>query len=78
MELIKQSHGVDPQAQVALAQELRKNAGKYHSLLSWTTYPSGAQMKAVRGLIWQFFIGDNRRRAGASSGAQLAYKLEAF
>jgi hypothetical protein len=78
MALIKQSHGIDPQAQVALAQELRKNAAKYHPLLSWTTYPSGAQMKAVCGLIWQFFVPDNRRRAGASSGAQLAYKMEAF
>jgi hypothetical protein len=78
MELIRQSHGVDPRAQVALAQELRKNAAKYHPLLSWTTYPTGAQMKAVCSLIWQFFVPDNRRRAGASSGAQLAYKMEAF
>jgi superfamily II DNA/RNA helicase len=78
MELIRQSHGVDPRQQVALAQELRKNATKYHPLLSWTTNPTGAQMKAVCNLIWQFFVGDNRRRAGASSGAQLAYKMEAF
>lgn len=78
MDLIKQSHGIDPKAQVALAQELQKNAAKYHPLLSWTTYPTGAQMKAVCGLIWQFFVPDNRRRAGASSGAQLAYKMEAF
>lgn len=78
MDLIKQSHGVDPQAQVALAKELQANAARYWSQLSWTTYPTGAQMKAVCHLIWQFFIGDNRRRAGASSGAQLAYKLEAF
>jgi hypothetical protein len=35
-------------------------------------------MKAVCSVIWEFFIGDKRRRAGASSGAQLAYKLEAF
>ena len=78
MELIKQSHGIDPKAQVALAQELQKNAGKYYAGLSWTTYPTGAQMKVVCGLIWQFFVPDNRRRAGASSGAQLAYKMEAF
>jgi hypothetical protein len=78
MDLIKKSHGVDPRAQVALAEELRKNAARYWPLLSWTTYPTGAQMKTVCQLIWQFFIGDNRRRAGASSGLQLAYKLEAF
>jgi hypothetical protein len=78
MDLIKQSHGIDPRAQVALAQELRKNAAKYYPLLSWTTYPSGEQMKTICQLIWQFFIGDKRRRAGASSGLQLAYKLEAF
>jgi hypothetical protein len=28
--------------------------------------------------MWQFFVPDNRRRSGASSGAQLAYKMEAF
>jgi hypothetical protein len=78
MDLIKQSHGVDPQAQVALAEELRENAARYWPQLSWTSYPSGSQMKTVCQLIWQFFIGDNRRRAGASSGLSLAYKLEAF
>jgi hypothetical protein len=78
LELIKKSHGIDPGAQVELARALRQNAATYWPLLSWTTMPSGPQLKAVCQLIWEFFISDNRRRSGVSSGLQLAYKLEAF
>jgi hypothetical protein len=77
-EIIKQSNGIDPRAQINLAREIAKRADYYWSLLNWTRVPKWDQLKVTCQMIWRFFIGDNRRRSGVSSGDQLAFRISQF
>lgn len=78
LESLRKSNGIDPRAQIALAEEIAEKVADYYPLLAWTGIPNYDQLKAVCELIWRFFVGDNRRRSGVSSGSQLAYKIDRF
>ena len=78
LETLRLGKGIDPKAQSALARELRDRASYYWPLLNWAGYPTWGQLEAACQLIWKFFVADNRRRSGVSSGGQLAFKVNQF
>jgi len=78
MSVIRQSRGIDPRAQISLAEELARRPQFYWNILNWKRWPESAQLYGVCGLVWTHFVGDNRRRAGVSSGNQLAFTIGRF
>ena len=78
VEVMRKNHGIDPHFQIDLARELLGNATHYWPLLCWHGQPEYEQLKTVCELIWEFLLKDGRRRAGVSSGSQLAYKINHF
>lgn len=76
--VLRESKGVDPRAQIRLAQEIRSQTRLYHPLLNWTGIPAWEQLVAVCELIWKFFVASNQRRATVNSGKHLAFKIDNF
>jgi len=64
---------IDPQEQIRLAADIRKNARSWHARLSWTAYPDSEQLEFCCKLIYDYFV--KRPRDGVASGRQLWYKL---
>lgn len=77
-DVLRASKGVDPRAQIRLAQEIRSQAAFYRPLLGWRQIPTWDQLVAVCELIWKFFVASNQRRASVSSGRQLAFRIDNF
>lgn len=77
-DVIRTSKGVDPRAQLRLAAEIRERIGDLYPLLNWTGFPSYNQLVAASELIWTHFVSSNQRRAGVSSGKQLAFRIDNF
>ena len=74
MATIKMNAHVDPEDQIALARELIQHWQPHYPLLAWHgPYPTWENLKAVCGLIYEFFV--KRPRQGIFSGAQLAFRL---
>jgi hypothetical protein len=78
IEVIRQNRGIDPKAQQNLARELSARARYYWPLLNWSHFPTRDQLYAVCELIWKYLVADNRRKAGVSSGRQLAFTVDRF
>jgi hypothetical protein len=78
VDVLKDSRGVDPRALVRLAQEMRAHANGWAPLLSWRAQPTGAQLKLVCKLIWDYLVPTRQMRAGVASGAQLAFRIESL
>lgn len=76
--VIRANRGVDPLAQVRLAQALADDPDAVWPALSWTRSPTSAQLRTVCRLIWDYLVMDRARQHGVSSAAQLAFKLERF
>lgn len=77
-ETLRGNRGIEPKAQIALASQIIENPEYYEPLLRWSGMPSYEQLRAVSELIWEYLIPDERRRAGVSSGKQLAWKINRF
>ncbi len=76
VETLRQNSGIDPTAQMKLADELRSNGGRYFAALNWSAFPSYEQLKVSCELIWDYFVNSNRRLGGISSGKHLAFKID--
>lgn len=76
LETLRENSGIDPGAQMRVADELRSNGRKYSGLLIWSGYPEYEQLETACVLIWDFFVDSRRRIGGVSSGRQLAYKID--
>jgi rhodanese-related sulfurtransferase len=74
IETIRESKGVSPEAQVAVAGELRRRAGSLHSLLAWTGFPRYEQLRETCNFVWRL-SGFTGMTSGVASGGQLALKL---
>jgi hypothetical protein len=72
-ETIRLNAHLDPNDQIALARHLSLRAGGLSRALSWRGFPNRDQLRVTCELIYEFFI--KRRRAGVSSGSQLAFRL---
>ena len=76
--MIRANRGVDPLAQVRLAQDLAVDPDTVWPALSWTRSPTTAQLRTVCGLIWDYLVPSPARQHGVASAAQLAFKLDRF
>ncbi|KVV25452.1 hypothetical protein WK79_10985 [Burkholderia ubonensis] len=74
LELLKENSGIDPSAQLDVANEILRSFPVAHSMLSWRGYPSIDQWRWTCELIWKHFT-NGRFRNGVASGAQLAFLL---
>lgn len=70
---IQANSPIDPNDQIRLAADIRKNARGWYRRLSWIGYPEGEQLEFCCKLIYDYFV--KRPRDGVSSGRQLAYRL---
>ena len=75
MEIIRESPGVEPEAQMALARELIRDGEKLHETIAWRGSPDFNELAASSELAWKHFLGNSQRRWGVSSGRQLAYRI---
>lgn len=73
LELIKQNSGIDPEAQLKLADFLAGIVLKEAVLLFWKHLPSWDELNFVCHLIWDYLWGRSGR-SGVYSGNQLVYK----
>lgn len=78
IDVIKKNSGIDPTIQIDLAEFIASNLAQYHALLSWRGMPNRNQLLFVCELIWELLGGGKKRRAGVSSGSQLAYRVSKF
>jgi hypothetical protein len=74
IETLKRNAGIDPGAQMRLAEELRSD-GRYFHDLRWTGFPDYEQLVVACELIWNHFVGAGRL-GGISSGRQLAFRID--
>ena len=72
--VIRENRGIDPEAQLRLAEMLLNNSEKYHALLSWTDEPSYESLETVCDLIWKF-LWRRGRRNGVVSSRHLTYRI---
>ena len=77
ISIIKRNSGIDPKAQVELAEILGNLAKSQAENLSWFGIPSFGQIYLTFGLLWKHILG-NRARSGVYSSKQLAYKTIAL
>ena len=75
VEVIRESVGISPDAQIELANEIRGAIDRYQHILVWQRAPSWEQLEGVCKLIWSFLQERSGRVGGVSSGRQLAYKI---
>jgi len=74
LDVLRENSGIDPSAQLDLAQAIVNDIETAHAMLGWRGYPSYDEFKWTCELLWEHFT-DHRRRSGVSSGKQLAYLL---
>lgn len=74
LELLKENAGIDPSAQLNLANEIVRNFTVAHAMLSWRGYPSIDQWRWTCELVWKYLT-NGRFKSGVASGAQLAFLL---
>jgi hypothetical protein len=75
MDTIRESPGVEPEAQIAHAQELFAEGEQLHETIAWRGSPDFTELAASSELAWKHFVGSKQRRWGVSSGRQLAYRI---
>ena len=73
ISVLRENHGIDPEAQIALAEEILSDLRRYNALLAWSNMPKYEQLGACCALIWNFWI--IRARNGVYSAKQLTFKL---
>ena len=65
---------IDPDDQIALAQEILDDLRRYHSLLEWQGFPGNFdQLRAICNLIFSHFSAGTQM--GARTGSQLAFRI---
>ena len=75
VDVIRESVGISPEAQIELANEIWGAIDQYQRILVWQRVPSWDQLAGVCKLIWSFLQERPGRVGGVSSGRQLAYKI---
>ena len=75
IDVIRESVGISPNAQVDLAREITSKLNRYQAILRWRRIPSYEQLEGVCEMIWAFLLGGRRWVGGIGSGRQLAFKI---
>lgn len=73
IEVIKQNSGIDPYAQVDLANYLNNLTIEEANSLFWKGIPSWEELKFTCELIWKYLL-SGRGKSGVFSATQLAFK----
>lgn len=73
LSVLRESDGVDPKQQLALAKEISEVATKESSKLAWSGTPKYQQLEYAAELIWEYLV-DAKRKHGVFSGKQLTVK----
>jgi hypothetical protein len=76
--VIRENAGIDPDQQIALAEEIRDNLRDYAPRLRWHGPPIYEQLRFACKLIWEHLKSTNQGRAGVKSADQLAFKVNRF
>lgn len=71
--VLRENHGIEPGAQIALANAILSDLSRYNTLLAWSNMPKYKELGVCCDLIWEFWIG--RARNGVYSAKQLTLKL---
>jgi hypothetical protein len=74
VDTIRRNASIEPDDQIRLAAEIRKNIRDWWPNLNWTDYPTTQQLKFVCNLIFTSFV--KKHQDGISSGAQLAFRIQ--
>lgn len=74
LDTIKESRGISPELQIAIADDIRARSAELHPLLAWSGFPSWDQLRETSRFVWRL-SGFSGLVAGVSSGPQLAFKL---
>jgi len=74
VDVMRKNVGIEPRLQLKLAIDLRQNRLSL-AKLAWTGYPTYPELETLCETIWGYFVLDNGRIGGVSSGKQLAFKL---
>ncbi len=77
VELIRNNSGVDPKAQVSLAEYLNNLGHEEARKLSWTGIPDYGQLSEACELIWNNLLSGGGR-AGVYGASQLAFKTSSL
>jgi hypothetical protein len=77
MAVLRANRGIDPSAQLRLAEFIRNNATELWTSLSWTI-PRSDQLYTACELIWDYLVPSNTKDHGAVSSSQLAFKIDRF
>jgi hypothetical protein len=76
--VLQQNRGINPSAQLRLADHIRENGDSLWTLLSWrTATPNREQIDLACTLIWDFLL-PNRKPKGARTVGQLAFLVRRF
>nr|VFK23942.1 MAG: Helicase conserved C-terminal domain-containing protein [Candidatus Kentron sp. LFY] len=73
IDVLRENHGIEPKAQITLAEKILSDLDQYNTLLAWSNPPKYEQLGACCALIWEFFV--ERGRNGIYSAKQLTFKL---
>jgi Helicase conserved C-terminal domain len=72
VDIIRKNNGIDPEKQIAIAQDIRENARRTWHLLEWSEFPRYAQLEHACELIWRHFVAEKKKH-GLVSGRQLTH-----
>lgn len=78
MAVIRENAGIDPDQQIALAEEIRDNVREYAPKLRWHGPPTYDQLRFACKLIWEHLRPTQQGRAGVNTADQLAFKVNRF
>jgi len=74
-EILKANAGVDPDAQIALAESILRAPERYAYILSWRKNPKYEQIEGICRLIWEHFNGRVLGAGSVLTAEQLAYRM---
>ncbi len=78
LDTLKANVGIDPEAQLKLAQSILQNLPLAHQNLSWRGMPEYEQLEAVCQIMWDFFNGRGLGGRSITSSRQLALKINSL
>ncbi|MFN7888190.1 MAG: DEAD/DEAH box helicase [Betaproteobacteria bacterium] len=76
VEVLRQNIGIDPRAQIQLAERLCQFNQASASVADWNQLPKWDQLLWACEMVWKYFVG--RGRSGVFSAKQLAFKTSAL
>lgn len=76
VEVLRQNTGIDPRAQIRLAETLCRFNQASASVANWKQLPKWEQLLWACEMVWEYLV--DRGRSGVFSGKQLAFKTFAL